>query len=117
MLDSELPANRSIDGHVAEMKQLMKLAEDELEAAKDKSMRDNRDLQNLKRVDGYFVEGEVVMFYSRLIGSEGDPSKLRLRREKLNKRSDLFTYLYRVLSRDNDINQWSTERCAVSRFD
>ena len=46
-------------------------------------MRNKRDLQNLKRVDDCFVEGEVVMFYNRLIGSEGDPSKLRLR-----------TYLY-----------------------
>ena len=85
---------RSLDEHVVEMKQLMKLAAHELEAAKDKSMRDNRDLQNLRRVDEYFVEGEVVMFYNRLIGSEGDPSKLRLR-----------TYLYRVLSRENDIYQ------------
>ena len=34
------------------------------------------------------------MFYNRLVGSEGDPSKLRLR-----------TYLYRVLSRENDIYQ------------
>ena len=47
----------------------------------------NRDFQNLKRVDEYFVEGEVVMFYNRLIGSEGDPSKLRLR-----------TYLYLISS-------------------
>ena len=79
LLDSELPTSRSLDEHVVEMKQLMKLAAHELEAAKDKSMRDNRDLQNLKRVDEYFVEGEIVMFYNRLIGSEGDPSKLRLR--------------------------------------
>ena len=57
-------------------------------------MRDNRDLQNLKRVDEYFLEGEVVMFYNRMIGSEGDPSELRLR-----------TYLYRVLSRGNGIYQ------------
>ena len=92
MFDSELPANRSVDEHVAEMKKLMELAWHELEAAKDKSMRDNRDLQNLKRVDEYFVEGGVVMFYNRPIGSEGDPSKLRLR-----------TYLYRVLSRNNAI--------------
>ena len=34
------------------------------------------------------------MFYNRLIGSEGDLSKLRLR-----------TYLYRVLSREYDIYQ------------
>ena len=92
MLDSELPASRSIDEHVIEMKQLMKMAKHELEKAKDKSMKENRDLQNVKRVDEYFAEGEVVMFYNRLVGSEGDPSKLRLR-----------TYLYRVLSRENDI--------------
>ena len=79
---------------MAELKQLVKLARHELEAAKGKSMRDNRDLQNEKRVDEYFVEGEIVMFYNRLVGSEGDPSKLRLR-----------TYLYRVLSREEDIYQ------------
>ena len=92
LLDSDLPASRSLDEHVAEMQQLMKLASSELTAAKDKSMKKNRDLQNMKRVDEYFVVGEVVMFYNRLIGSEGDPSKLRLR-----------TYLYRVLSRENAI--------------
>ena len=73
MLDSELPASRSLDEHVMEMKQLMKLAKHELEAAKDKSMRDNRDLQNVRRVDEYFVEGEVVMFYNRLIGCRVPP--------------------------------------------
>ena len=92
LLGSELPVNRSLDEHMIEMKQLMKLAAHELGKAKDKSMRDNRDLQDLKRVDEYFAEGEVVMFYNRLIGSDGDPSKLRLR-----------TYLYRVWSRENDI--------------
>ena len=45
-------------------------------------------------MDEYFVEGEIVLFYNRLIGSEGDPSKLRLR-----------TYLYRVLSREGNIYQ------------
>ena len=99
LLDSELPANRSLDEHVVEMKQLMELAAHDLEAAKDKSMRDNRDLHNLSRVDEYFAEGEVVMFYNRLIGSEGEPSKLRLR-----------TYLYRVLSRENDIYQLQSVR-------
>ena len=94
LLDPELPVNRSLDEHVVEMKQLMKLAAHELEAAKGKFMRDNRDFQNLKRVDEYFSEGEVVLFYNRLIGSEGDPSKLRLR-----------TYSYRVLSRENGIYQ------------
>ena len=94
LLDSELPVNRSLDEHVVEMKQLMEMAAHELEAAKDKSMRDNRDFQNLRRVDECFVEGEVVMFYNQLVGSEGDPSKLRLR-----------TYLYRVFSRENGIDQ------------
>ena len=94
LLDSELPERRSIEEHVTEMEKLMELARHELKAAKDKSMRDNRDLQNLKRVDECFVEGEIVLFYNRLIGSEGNPSKLRLR-----------TYLYRVLSREGDIYQ------------
>ena len=94
LLDSELPVQRSLEKHVAELKQLVKLARHELEAAKGKSMRDNRDLQNAKRVDEYFVEGEIVMFYNRLAGSEGDPSKLRLR-----------TFLYRALSREKDIYQ------------
>ena len=35
LLDSELPADRSIDVHMVEMKQLMKLAAQELEAAKE----------------------------------------------------------------------------------
>ena len=88
LLDSELPEGRSIDEHAIEMEMLMELAKHELKAAKDKSMGDNRNLKNLKRANEYFVEGEVVLFYNRLVGSEEYPSKLRLR-----------TYLYRVHSR------------------
>ena len=93
LLDSELPANCSIDEHVAEMKQLMKLARDELKAAKDKPMRDNRDLQNLKRVDEYFVEGEVVRptrARARARASDGasfSPSGVAPRRASVTSRS------------------------------
>ena len=99
LLDSELPEKRFTDEHVTEMEKLMELAKHELKPAKDKSIRDNRDLQNLKRVDEYFVEGEVVLFYNRLIGSEGNLFKLRLR-----------TCLYRVLSREGDIHQLQSEQ-------
>ena len=45
LLDSELPARRSIEEHVTEMEKLMELARHELKAAKDNSRKVNRDLR------------------------------------------------------------------------
>ena len=92
LLDSELPPEQTLDEHIKGMKALMELAADELKVAKEKVLRSKKDLNDLHRSDESFVKDEVVLFYNRLVGMEGDPSKLRLR-----------TYLYRVLEREGDI--------------
>jgi hypothetical protein len=92
LLDAELPVEKSLDEHVKEMNSLMELAKAELQKAKAETMAENKQLQDLHRTEEEFAVGEVVMFYNRMVGADGDPTKLRLR-----------TYLYRVEARQGDI--------------
>ena len=92
MMSEELATPSSLDEHVKQVQALQALAASELEAAKDKVMAANADLQNLHRHDEEFEVGENVLFYNRLVGSEEEPSKLKLR-----------TQLYVVRERAGDI--------------
>ena len=63
---------------MAEVKKLMDTAQRELYRAKEKYRTDNTEREKTKRRDERYLAGEKVLFYTRLVGDEQDPSKLKL---------------------------------------
>ena len=62
LLDSELPESLPMEGHVAEVKKLMDIAQRELFRAKENYRKDNTERENAVRRDEHYLVGEKVLF-------------------------------------------------------